>query len=63
MKVRDLFVKVKDDPFHIFLAGLVIFFWIAGPFIAQKYLDVSAIKVSFAIIVFYFVAWKFWEFF
>jgi hypothetical protein len=61
MGTEELVRVLKQNPLRVLLAVLVIVFWIAGPFIAQKFFDISAIKVSFAIIVLYFVAWKFYE--
>jgi hypothetical protein len=38
--------------------AFVILFWMLTPLIAQKYYNYSAINISFAITVFYFVIWK-----
>ncbi len=62
MKFDEILTRLKQEPFLAFFATLVIFLWLVGPFAAQKFFDISAIKVSFAIIIFYFLAWKFYEY-
>ena len=53
--------KIRQKPVKIASITLVLLFWMLMPLIAQKYFNYSAINVSFAITVFYFIGWKLFE--
>lgn len=43
-------------------SALLLLIWLGVPFYAQRNLDISAVKVSFAIIVIYYVGFKLWKY-
>lgn len=55
MKLKE---KIMSKPVKVLAISTVVLFYMLTPLIAQKYYNISAIKVSFAITVVYFVVWK-----
>lgn len=53
--------KIKENPVKVMTILTVLLFWMLVPLFAQKYFKYSAINVSFAITVFYFIFWKIHE--
>ena len=53
--------KIRQKPVKIASITLILLFWMLTPLIAQKYFNYSAINVSFAVTVFYFVVWKVYD--
>jgi len=54
-------LKNKSKTTKLSLISIVILFWMLTPLIAQKYFNYSAINVSFAVTVLYFIVWKIYE--
>ena len=53
--------KIRQKPVEIATITLILLFWMLTPLIAQKYFNYSAINVSFAVTVLYFIFWKIYE--
>lgn len=61
MKFEELYTILKKNPLKSTLIIAVLIFPVITPYIAQKYFDYSAVKISFAITVTYFVIWRVYE--
>lgn len=57
-KLRD---TADERPRRFAVSVFLVFFWISGPLLAQAFFNMSAVHVSFAITVIYYVAWKVYE--
>jgi hypothetical protein len=62
MEIDDVREKIREKPLTVTAVIFVLLFWMLTPLLVQKYLNYSAINVSFAITVFYFVAWKIYRY-
>ncbi|MFB6159332.1 MAG: hypothetical protein ABEJ95_06810 [Candidatus Nanohalobium sp.] len=57
----SLLDNIQEKPSKSALILTVLLFWMLAPLAAQKYLNYSAINVSFVITVCYFITWKLYE--
>lgn len=62
MKRLEKFKKtVNDRPKRFALSVFLIVFWIAVPLVSQAYFDYSAVNVSFAITITYYVGFQIYK--
>lgn len=52
----------EEDPLKFSSAIFLLLFWLLTPSAMQYFYNISAINVSFAIIVFYYVGFKLYQF-
>lgn len=61
-RLEKLKKTAKERPKRTLSAAFLLFFWLLTPLIAQKFYNFSAIHVSFAITVVYYIGMKLYKY-